>query len=285
MSKLFCLSTQAQLLSLKRSVVVLFLRRSLPGRMSNWQALQSTMGLSKKRKREAIPEKAQKLEQRKKSKTPLISKPTAPLAPAVSEEAPAVKTTEMETLVVNERSAKIGKYLALDCEMVGTNAPPIGPREHSTLARISITNYHGHVIYDSYVSPPRGHKITDYRTWVSGIKPHHLYDAPTFETVQDHVKSLLKGRILIGHALINDFKALQFTHPKHMVRDTSTFPKFKDYAIGRTPGLKKVAQVELGVGIQGAEHSSVEDARACMALYRKYKAEFEQRATMKAMGH
>ena len=187
-------------------------------------------------------------------------------------------------MVVNKKSAKIGKYLALDCEMVGTNAPPLGRRETSTLARISITNYHGHVIYDSYVAPPVGQKITDYRTWVSGIEPHHLYKAPSFEHVQDHVKQLLKGRILIGHALVNDFKALQFTHPKHMVRDTSTFFRFSDIGVGKTPGLKKIAQIELGVAIQGAEHSSVEDARACMALYRKYKADFEERAKQKTLG-
>lgn len=247
--------------------------------------MKSAVTPDRKRKRDD-PEKGPRSIIKKKSKKSSASKSLAKTVGAPNSLAPAPATVSgpLETLVANEKSSKIGKYLALDCEMVGTNAPPIGPRETSTLARISITNYHGHVIYDSYVSPPKGHKITDYRTWVSGIKPHHLYEAPSFEHVQDHVKSLLKGRILVGHALINDFKALQFTHPKHMVRDTSTFPKFKDYSVGRTPGLKKVAQMELGIKIQGAEHSSVEDARACMALYRKYKPEFEQRATMKVLG-
>lgn len=241
---------------------------------------------SKKRKREAPKEghDSQKSpSEKKKDKVPKAT--TTVLEPSGTTNAPSTSSSALETLVNDTKSAKIGKYLALDCEMIGTNAPPHGPREASTLARISITNYYGHVVYDSYVSPPTGHKITDYRTWVSGIKPHHLYDAPSFEQVQDHVKELLKGRILIGHALLNDFRALQFSHPKHLVRDTSTFPKFKEYAVGRTPGLKKVASIELGVDIQGAQHSSVEDARACMALYRKYKAEFEQRATTKAMGN
>lgn len=253
--------------------------------MSNWEALKSRMVPDKKRKREDTEPAPAKSRKTKRSHSKPSTLATTVSPSASSAPAPTTVSGPLETLVANEKSSKIGKYLALDCEMVGTNAPPIGPREHSTLARISITNYHGHVIYDSYVSPPKGHKITDYRTWVSGIKPHHLYQAPSFEHVQDHVKSLLRGRILVGHALINDFKALQFTHPKHMVRDTSTFPKFKDYAVGRTPGLKKVVQQELGIDIQGAEHSSVEDARACMTLYRKYKAEFEQRATQKVLGH
>ena len=255
--------------------------------MSNWEALRSAMTPEKKRKRD-VPGHSASVTISKKLKSshdsPQHVKTTSNIS-VKSTTPPETIKAPLETLVANKKSSKIGKYLALDCEMVGTNAPPIGPRECSTLARISITNYHGHVIYDSYVAPPKGHSITDYRTWVSGIKPHHLYKAPTFEHVQEHVKSLLRGRILIGHALINDFKALQFTHPKHMVRDTSTFPKFKEYSIGRTPGLKKVAQMELGIAIQGAEHSSIEDARACMALYRKYKPDFEQRAAQKALGH
>lgn len=278
--------------------------------MSNWEALKAKIAPDRKRKRDETPQELA-LKKRKKHKGSLrvskdlsgeqtkrtkkytsksqstnkkTSNGTSFHVKVDDVEAPATASEGLETLVVDKKSSKIGKYLALDCEMVGTNAPPVGPRETSTLARISITNYHGHVIYDSYVSPPPGHQITDYRTWVSGIKPHHLYRAPSFTHVQDSVRQLLKGRILVGHALVNDFKALQFTHPKHMVRDTSTFAHFKQYAVGRTPGLKKIAHLELGVSIQGAEHSSVEDARACMALYRKYKAEFEEKAKQKGLG-
>ncbi len=60
-------------------------------------------------------------------------------------------------------SEKTGKYLAIDCEMVGVGDG--GYR--SILARVSIVNYHGHVIMDKYVLPTE--KVTDYRTAVSGI--------------------------------------------------------------------------------------------------------------------
>lgn len=201
---------------------------------------------------------------------------------------------------VADRAARIGKYLALDCEMVGVGGDtdltadhgkkaPTGSRfgsgssgrstrEKSCLARVSLTNYNGHVVYDSYVSPEPGVVISDYRTWVSGIRPHHLYRAPSFASVQAKVQELVCGRVLVGHALGNDFKVLGFTHPRHLVRDTSLFPPFKKYATGKTPGLKKVAAAELKLDIQGSSHSSVEDARACMLLYRKYKAEFESGA-------
>ena len=46
------------------------------------------------------------------------------------------------------------------------------------LARVSIVNYNGHIVYDKYVKP-RGN-ITNYRTWVSGITPYHLKTAIPF---------------------------------------------------------------------------------------------------------
>jgi RNA exonuclease 4 len=43
---------------------------------------------------------------------------------------------------------RAGKYLALDCEMVGTGPPP---HSDDLLARVSLVNFHGEQIYDSYV--------------------------------------------------------------------------------------------------------------------------------------
>jgi len=40
------------------------------------------------------------------------------------------------------------------------------------LFRVSIVNYNGQVLYDKYVRPEG--QIVDYRTWVSGVAPHHL---------------------------------------------------------------------------------------------------------------
>ena len=52
--------------------------------------------------------------------------------------------------------------------MVGTGSSG----DFSMLARCSIVNHHGNVLYDSYVAPMD--KITDYRTKFSGIMPKHL---------------------------------------------------------------------------------------------------------------
>lgn len=170
---------------------------------------------------------------------------------------------------------KIGKYLSLDCEMVGTGPPP---HSDNVLARVSIVNYHGQQVYDSYVQPPNGLEIEDYRTFVSGIRAEDLRPgyARTFDEVQNSVIELLKGRVLVGHALRNDLNVLQLQHPKKDMRDTSHYPKYRVASAGKTPALRNLALAELGTRIQVGEHSSVEDARVTMELFRKEKVGFEE---------
>lgn len=167
-------------------------------------------------------------------------------------------------------STEAGKYIAIDCEMVGVGPTP---DTDSALARVSLVNYHGHQLYDSFVLPKE--VITDYRTHVSGITPELLREARTLEVVQADVAKLLDGRILIGHAIKNDLAALLLGHSKRDIRDTSRHFAYKALARGRTPGLKKLARQVLGVDIQGGEHSSIEDARATMLLFRREKESFE----------
>lgn len=65
--------------------------------------------------------------------------------------------------------AEVGKYLALDCEMVGVGGDE---DERSVLARASLVNYHGVQIYDSFVRPKE--TVTDWRTAISGVAPRHM---------------------------------------------------------------------------------------------------------------
>ncbi|KAK7205355.1 ribonuclease H-like domain-containing protein [Myxozyma melibiosi] len=166
----------------------------------------------------------------------------------------------------------IGKYVALDCEFVGVGFE--GKR--SALARVSMVNYHGAIVMDEFVRPEE--KVTDWRTWVSGIRPEDMKDAKSFKEVQYKVAEILKDRILVGHAIKNDLKVLMISHPARLIRDTSKLPEFRKLTKGRTPSLKKVAKEILGIEIQGEEHSSIEDARACILLLRKYKEEFDRLA-------
>ena len=168
-------------------------------------------------------------------------------------------------------TGEAGKYIALDCEMVGVGP---SPEIDSALARISVVNYHGHQLYDSYVQTKE--PVTDYRTSVSGITPHLLRSARTFEAVQADVAKLFHGKILVAHAIKNDLDALLLSHSKRDIRDTSRHRAFRQLAGGRTPSLKKLAREVLGIDIQAGEHSSIEDARATMLLFRREKEEFEK---------
>jgi RNA exonuclease 4 len=172
-------------------------------------------------------------------------------------------------------TAMPGKYIALDCEMVGTGPEP---DRDSALARVSVVDYQGHQIYDSYVQVRV--PVTDYRTAVSGIEPKHIRKdvARPFKEVQNDIRTLLEGRILVGHAVKNDLDALQLKHDKRFIRDTSKFLKFRELASipGRTPSLKGLVEKLLGVEIQVGSHSSIEDARATMALFRLEKPAFEE---------
>ena len=159
--------------------------------------------------------------------------------------------------------------IALDCEMVGVGYEG----KESALARVSIINTYGEIIYDKYVKPIE--KVTDFRTPVSGITAENLQNAPEFTSVQAEVSEIIQGRTLVGHSLKNDLKQLMLGHPKKRLRDTSTFSIFRQLNKGNTPSLRKLAKEILGLDIQIGEHSSVEDARACMQLYNRFKKEWE----------
>lgn len=163
-----------------------------------------------------------------------------------------------------------GKYLAIDCEFVG-----VGPEgEENALARVSIVNFYGYVVYDKFVKPRE--KVVDWRTWVSGITAKHMKDAISFSEAQTESAKILDGKILVGHSVNHDLESLFLSHPKSMIRDTTKYKPFRAIAMGKTPGLKKLTKHFLQIEIQDGEHSSVEDARATMLLFRMYRKDFEK---------
>ncbi|XP_053810682.1 apoptosis-enhancing nuclease isoform X1 [Vidua chalybeata] len=168
-----------------------------------------------------------------------------------------------------------GKYVAIDCEMVGT-----GPQGRvSELARCSVVNYEGDVVYDKYVQPEL--PIMDYRTRWSGITKQHMKNAIPFKAAQAEILKILKDKIVVGHAIHNDFQALKYFHPKDRTRDTSQSPALKKRAglpIRANVSLKNLARhllhKKIQVGCKG--HSSVEDAQTAMELYRLVEVQWEQ---------
>jgi RNA exonuclease 4 len=185
-------------------------------------------------------------------------------------------------------AAPLTQVLAIDCEMVG-----VGPEgKRSALARVCLVNAQGHVVLDTFVSPKE--RVTDYRTWVSGVRAQDLKGAPALEEVQRRVAALVAGRVLVGHSLSGDLKALLLSHPRKLVRDTARYPPlmrraFKapegvsasvasDIARGkrRPKALRVLAAQELGLDIQSGEHTPVDDARAALYLYLHHAREWER---------
>ncbi|KAF8169123.1 ribonuclease H-like domain-containing protein [Mycena galopus ATCC 62051] len=187
----------------------------------------------------------------------------------------------------SEVQAQPGKYLALDCEMVGVGLDGA----ESSLARVSLVNFHGAVILDEFVK--QRERVVDYRTEWSGVREGDMVHAKPFPAIQARVAALLVDRILIGHAVHNDLRALLLSHPFAATRDTQVYSakfgvvktksKAKDGKEGegrsvKLVALRKLVAQELGASIQGGEHSSVTDARATMAVYRLHRKEWERGA-------
>lgn len=185
---------------------------------------------------------------------------------------------DLETAIKDEmtnsmqkKTTDIGKYVAIDCEFVGVGSEG---KDHA-LARISLTNYFGHIVLDKFVKPRE--RVVDWRTEISGVKPNDMKNAITFNEAQKQCSEILKGRILVGHAVKHDLDALLLSHPKAMIRDTARHLPFRQkYSGGKSPSLKKLTKEVLKINIQSGHHSSVEDARATMLLYKSDKAEFEK---------
>jgi RNA exonuclease 4 len=76
------------------------------------------------------------------------------------------------------------------------------------LAIVQVNKW-GNVVYDKHVRPQEF--VKDFRTAVSGVRPRDLRKGEKLWTVQKEVAELIKGHILVGHALRNDLKVSSFS--------------------------------------------------------------------------
>ena len=115
------------------------------------------------------------------------------------------------------RPWKNRKCFAIDCEMVGVGIDG----KDSVIARVSVVDFDGNVVLDQYVKPTE--RVVDLRTWVSGIRPrdlangrHHTHrlnmrnahssGKPWTEVQKMLGQIITHDSILVGHALLNDFR-------------------------------------------------------------------------------
>ncbi|KAH8087868.1 ribonuclease H-like domain-containing protein [Cristinia sonorae] len=267
---------------------------------SNWLALQKSLPASSSSKSSSHARK--KIKKEHSSSTPVATPQTTvvgeetnfvrgyqPLQPVAStssavlttysgpsnkngESVDALRKMVAGELEYSESQKQPGKYLALDCEMVGVGIDG----SESSLARVSMVNFYGAVMLDEFVR--QRERVVDYRTEFSGIRPSDMVKAKPFAEVQQKVADLIKDRILVGHAIHNDLKVLLLSHPRHLVRDTQVYAGKHKVMKSRRPALRMLVKQELGVAIQEGEHSSVTDARATMAVYRLHRKEWDKGA-------
>ncbi|XP_012637456.1 RNA exonuclease 4 isoform X2 [Microcebus murinus] len=150
---------------------------------------------------------------------------------------------------------------------------PGRPVEHSTVRREPRKGQMVTFFQNEGISSIRSGKL---KRWQPRPQPYPLREE--FEVVQKEVAEMLKGRILVGHAVHNDLKVLFLDHPKKKIRDTQKYKPFKSQVQSGRPSLKLLSEKILGIRVQQAEHCSVQDSQAAMRLYVMVKKEWESMA-------
>lgn len=183
--------------------------------------------------------------------------------------------------------------IAIDCEMMRSNIGQV-------LGRVSVVNYEGETIFDTFVCYPKPINITNTDEEFSGISWNDIdpqNGAQPFSEVQAHLVELLRDRIVIGHDIQKDLKVISMDLPSHIlrlqgvalrlspvifdmtVRDTQKCSRYRQYAnrgAHQGPSLKNLALEVLGRPIKQGRASSVEDAIATMEVYQNAEADIEQ---------
>lgn len=145
------------------------------------------------------------------------------------------------------------------------------------LARVAIVDYRAQTVFHAYVQPTS--PVTDYRTSTTGIEAAHLdpnNGARTFDDVQRHVLNLFRGKILVGHALWQDFQVLGVPHPAVATRDVALYRPFRNSLRTQNQiGLQTLMWHLMRRRVQENQIDVLENARATIDLYRSHAADWE----------
>lgn len=165
--------------------------------------------------------------------------------------------TDLEWMV---KDPDYPNLVGIDCEMVDTVAG-------KELARVSLIDHLGRVLYDSVVLPEN--EITDYITQYSGITPKMIRECRTsFKEAQKQLLSFLdESSILVGHAIDNDLRCLRLLHDR--IIDTSDiFPHPNGHPSKHSLVFLLSRVLRESLDREGG-HDSVDDARATLKVAMK----------------
>ncbi|CAE8685961.1 unnamed protein product, partial [Polarella glacialis] len=172
---------------------------------------------------------------------------------------------------------------------------------------ISVVGRGGRVLLDCLVHPEE--EVTDWRTTFTGLDEASFAgqnsgagdglpvdeEDPRFrlprlvlssaEAIQ-RANALLDSAVVVGHDLRHDLKLLGRHHQRRcLLRDTAFFPMLAAGVIDRKGGLVSLRALASSWldddELQSGSHSSVEDARAAMLLYRLVAKQWEVYARRK----
>lgn len=166
---------------------------------------------------------------------------------------------------IGQWCTNLPSIVAIDCEMCQSTDPVTGVNDTNTLIRFSIIDIQNmdEPMNDLYITPIW--PITDMRTNIHGITEDKLKGSlNSLRQVQGYLlKTISENTIVIGHGLINDFKALHFQHK--FVIDTSYLYNLEIDGIATTkfPSLREIADIILKRPLP-LVHDSVEDAKAAV---------------------
>ena len=183
---------------------------------------------------------------------------------AVGKSASCVKSDEpghfLDTPESLRNDPDFPNLFGIDCEMVDT----IVGKE---LARVSLVDCEGRVVYDSIVLPEN--EITDYLTQYSGITAKMIRECKKkfIEAQRDLLRLIGENSILVGHAIDNDLKCLKLIHNR--IIDTSDiFPHPNGHPSKHSLVflLSRVLRETLN---RESGHDSVDDARCALKIAMK----------------
>jgi hypothetical protein len=149
------------------------------------------------------------------------------------------------------------EYVSLDVEY----------QEHGVPTQVAIIDSRKNVLFNEYFKVPPNIPISAKKKRLIESKEPKSY--PDFKPV---IVEILQNKVIVGHDLVHDFKALGLNINKFNILDTSRIEYYMrlQYA-SRT--LKNIAKEYLNRNIQlHASHNALEDADAAMDLVLLYNA-------------
>ena len=202
-------------------------------------------------------------------------------------------TPNVSTTTVGPHYDILTEKVAIDCEMMQANIGQV-------LGRVSVVNYESRTIFDTFVCYPEPVDIINTHKEFSGIDWSDIdpqNGAQSFSEVQAELVKLLRNRIVIGHDIQKDLKAISMDLPSLILReqgiaqlitpitfsitfrDTQKYSGYRQYANPRAhqgPNLKNLTLRVLGRSIKQGRMSSLEDAVATMNIYRNAEEDIDR---------